>query len=121
MAKKKVDDPASLIKLIERLELLEPKELVGAIAMLDALGTRDRDMGGAHEFIEVIQYVINDLSHGALRHVRESKALSSCDSKAFDFDIMSFGDTVIISAGFKLEDEPDRDLLHETIGLVGVV
>jgi len=110
-------------KLLERLErqtFREPKEYWGAVAMLDALGTRERDRSGAREYLDVIQIVVNDLLHQASNLIADRDSAGP-DAAKLDFDVMAFGDTLVISAGIPADDERAPSLTSEMLALVGSV
>lgn len=111
----------SVLKKIKSLTFPDPKEYWGAVAMLDALGTRERDASAAREYLEVIQVVVNDLVHLTNLQLADSRYVEPAVAAKIDFDILAFGDTLVISAGVPAAPEADSNSIGEALGLVGSV
>src|SRR5262245_53617116 len=111
----------SVLKKIKSLTFPDPKEYCGAVAMLDALGTRERDASAAREYLEIIQVVVNDLVHFANIQLADSRYVEPSVAGKIDFDILAFGDTLVISAGVPAGRKEDSNPIGEALGLVGSV
>ncbi len=121
MPERKLTKQQPILDLARHLGELRPKEEWGAVAILDALGTRDGDMRAAWNFIEVRKIIINDLESEAARYMKQTTVMTQELAETLDFDIRSFGDTLLISAGFPAEDDEDDERTKAALALVSLV